>query len=56
MVKLRCQTLNRRYGWLTFSYRIQLDLTTSEAEKLLQTEYYYFEHAPTGKMAVGCDG
>ncbi|KAF2164325.1 hypothetical protein M409DRAFT_67866 [Zasmidium cellare ATCC 36951] len=35
---------------------VQLDLSTWEAEKLLQTKYHFFEHAPTGKTTIGCDG
>lgn len=34
---------------------IQLDMKTSEAEDLLQTEYHMFEHAPSGKMSIACD-
>lgn len=33
-----------------------MDLSTWEAEKLLQTKYHFFEHAPTGKTTIGCDG
>lgn len=34
---------------------MQMDLSTAEAEKLFQTKYHFFEHAPSGKSTIGCD-
>jgi tripeptidyl-peptidase-1 len=34
---------------------IQLDLSASEAEQLLQTKYHFYDHAATGKTTIGCD-
>lgn len=34
---------------------MELDLSTWEAEALLNTRYHFFEHAPTGKTTIGCD-
>ncbi|CAK4031335.1 alkaline serine protease [Lecanosticta acicola] len=34
---------------------MQMDLSTAEAEALLQTKYHFFEHAPSGKATIGCD-
>lgn len=41
------QSVNRQW--------MQLDLSTSEAESLLQAKYHFFEHAATGKTTIGCD-
>lgn len=34
---------------------IQFDAEVSEAEHLLKTKYYHYEHIPTGNMHVACD-
>jgi len=34
---------------------IQFDAKTHEAEELLRTKYFHFEHEPTGNMHVACD-
>jgi len=34
---------------------IQLDLSASEAEQLLQTKYHFYDHTATGKTTIGCD-
>lgn len=34
---------------------MQLDATVDEAENLLRTEYYVYEHGPTGRTTVACD-
>lgn len=34
---------------------IQFDATVEEAETLLRTEYFHFEHAATGKKTVACN-
>jgi tripeptidyl-peptidase-1 len=34
---------------------MQLDLSAGEAERLLQTQYHFYDHAATGKTTIGCD-
>ncbi|EGP87472.1 unnamed protein product [Zymoseptoria tritici ST99CH_1A5] len=34
---------------------MQLDLSASEAEQLLQTKYHFYDHPATGKTTIGCD-
>lgn len=34
---------------------VSVDMTVSELEDLLRTEYYHYEHGPTGKKTVACD-
>ncbi|KAI4154970.1 MAG: hypothetical protein LQ340_001318, partial [Diploschistes diacapsis] len=34
---------------------MQFDATPEEVEDILKTEYYVYEHGPTGKTHVGCD-
>lgn len=41
------QSVNK--GW------IQFDADTTEAEALLKTKYYFFEHADTGDANIACD-
>lgn len=41
--------LSRDKGWLEFS------ATTHQAEKMLHTEFYDFEHTTTGHTATACD-
>ena len=36
-------------GWLAF------DITTQEAENLLHTEYYVYEHTSHGHVETACD-
>ncbi|EHK44450.1 uncharacterized protein TrAtP1_008994 [Trichoderma atroviride] len=40
---------SRGNGWLTFN------ASAAEAEKLLQTEYYTYDHSIESRTAVGCD-
>jgi hypothetical protein len=40
---------SRGNGWLTFN------ASAAEAEKLLQTEYYTYDHSIESRSAVGCD-
>lgn len=62
------ESVNKVKEWLTSAgieaHRIsqsvnkqwmQLDLSAGEAEKLLQTKYHFYDHAPSGKMTIGCD-
>ncbi|KAL9080561.1 MAG: hypothetical protein Q9157_000703 [Trypethelium eluteriae] len=35
---------------------IQFDASVEEAESLLRTEYYIYEHGPTGRTNIACDG
>ena len=34
---------------------MQFDASPEEAEDLLKTEYYVYEHTPSGNKHVGCD-
>ena len=34
---------------------MQFDATPAEAEDLLKTEYYVYEHTSTGSTHIGCD-
>ena len=34
---------------------MEFDAKASEAEELLKTKFHIYEHAPSGKMSVGCD-
>ncbi|KAL9614182.1 MAG: hypothetical protein Q9167_001334 [Letrouitia subvulpina] len=35
---------------------LQFDAATEEVERLLDTEYYHFEHLDSGKSNIACDG
>lgn len=34
---------------------MQFDAKTHEVEKLLQTEYFFFEHVPSGRVSIAAD-
>lgn len=44
-----------RFGLSANKQWISLDMDVADLEKLLHTEYFHYDHAPTGKTTIACD-